>query len=109
MLCQITFMIYPGKQPVYYYICMGKYPEELQHIPTKFNFSLYLLLFLSFLIHVLIITCLKVHKFQHKKEGTPMASLNFGQLRRHVNEQVLFRYIEKDEKHFVKVSHAVNI
>jgi len=54
LLLQCVYMILPGKNPINFYMCVGKYPVRFQNIPIKMNFSLFILAMLSGFVHLFV-------------------------------------------------------
>ena len=54
LLSQCVYIILPGKNPINFYMCVGKYPVRFQNIPVKMNFSFLILAVLSGFIHVFV-------------------------------------------------------
>ena len=54
LLLQCVYMILPGKNPINFYLCVGKYPVRFQNIPVKMNSSFWFLAMLSGLVHLFV-------------------------------------------------------
>jgi len=54
LLLQCVYIILPGKNPINFYMCVGKYPVRFQNVPVKMNFSFLILAVLSGFIHVFV-------------------------------------------------------
>jgi hypothetical protein len=65
---QTVFLLQPGKDPINYYMCMGKYPIEFQNQPFKVNYSFLVVCIFSIVLHLAaVVVKLKTKDiFEHK-------------------------------------------
>ena len=74
LLLQCVYMILPGKNPINFYMCVGKYPVRFQNIPVKMNISFWFLAMLSGFIH-LYVGLFKIKYNQKNKANVDTKSL----------------------------------
>ena len=68
-ITHLVFMIMPGNNPNYFYICLGKIPRNYYNEKTKVNYSLQFILLFSFLVHILGGVRYLVFKLKEKKNA----------------------------------------
>ena len=66
IICQTTTLIYPGKEPMLVYICIGKMPKSLIDEKVKNNVSFNVLVVLTLIIRTFINARFFVHKMKKK-------------------------------------------
>jgi len=68
VISQTVYLLQPGKDPINYYMCMGKYPNEFQNQPVKVNYSFIVVCIFSIVLHlVAVVDKLKTKDiFEHK-------------------------------------------
>ena len=52
IITQTIYILIPGKNPINYYMCIGKYPNEYQYQPVKVNHAVLLVGLFSILLHL---------------------------------------------------------
>ena len=65
MISTGVFMFMPGRNPNYFYICLGKIPSNHQNETTKVNIVLNFLLCITTLVHVVLGSKIKIHEKNH--------------------------------------------
>jgi hypothetical protein len=53
VISQSVFLMLPGKNPINYYMCVGKYPEEFHNQPVKVNYSVLIVSIFSIALHII--------------------------------------------------------
>ena len=71
LICQTTYLIFPGKLPMSFYFCSGKMHKSLTDIKVKNNPSFNFLVIVTLLVH----TYIHIRFFFHKRHETPPPSL----------------------------------
>jgi uncharacterized protein (UPF0333 family) len=64
-----TTLIFPGKEPTTFYLCIGKMPKLLVSIKTKTNISFNFLLLISIICHAYIHIHLFIQKYKENKQS----------------------------------------
>ena len=69
LTCQTTLLIYPCKEPMMFYFCVGKMPISLTDVKVKNNILFNVLALLTLLFHVCITVKLTIHEYK-QNQGT---------------------------------------
>ena len=70
----IVFLILPGNNPNYFYICLGEIPSNHKNSKTKVNTFLMLLIFVTVMVHIVLGSKIKIFE---KQEIFRSSSANF--------------------------------
>ena len=113
LICQCTYLIFPGKQPMSFYFCLGKMHKSLIDVKVKNNASFNFLVIMTIICHTFIHIKFFVHK-QHETLGSVPHPLPQSQLPSSPNcgqpriQTILMNRI-KQESLFSLASNAISI
>jgi hypothetical protein len=71
IICQVATVIFPGKEPMMFYVCLGRIPKKYIGIKSKSNLSFNCLALFSIVSNVFII-CRYKCRIPRKNKTTPM-------------------------------------
>lgn len=66
-ICQLSYLIIPGKMPMSFYFCVGKMPKSLAGAKVKNNVSFNFMALMTIISH----TYFHIRIFLHKRQVTP--------------------------------------
>ena len=72
IMAHIVFALLPGKNPNYFYICLGRMPINLMNQPFKINWILNIGLMISFCAHLSVSVKYQIFKFKEKQIINPI-------------------------------------
>ena len=70
IITEIVFLLMPGKNPNYFYICLGKIPENHEMAKPKQNLPLLLTIFVTVCLHIVFGVKLKMSERKESNEVT---------------------------------------
>ena len=95
IICQATTLFFRGKEPMMFYVCLGKIPKEVIELPFKKNSSFTFVLLVSVICYIYILCCFTVQNFQEKKseqdQSSNLSIQNY--LRDRIQKESLFRLV----------------
>ena len=62
LICQMTTLIYPGKEPMMFYFCVGKMSESLIGVKPKNNQSFNITILITMVTHLISFIHIKCKK-----------------------------------------------
>ena len=71
IICQMATVIYPGKEPMMCYVCLGKLPKKYIGVKSKSNPSFNFLALFSIVCHVFVICRFTIRRLRKKKTVQP--------------------------------------
>ena len=66
VICQTTLLIYPGKEPMMFYFCIGKMPHSLTDVKVKNNTVFNILVLLTICCHAYINVKFVIHYYKQR-------------------------------------------
>jgi len=69
LICQLTTLIYPGKDPMTLYLCVGKMPKSLVDAKVKSNASFNVLVLATIICNTYIHIKLAIHKYKGNQQA----------------------------------------
>jgi hypothetical protein len=95
IICQATTLFFQGKEPMMFYVCLGKMPKEVIELPFKKNSSFTFLILVSVICHIYILPHFAVRNFKEKKseqiQPTTLSIQNY--LKDKMQKESLFRLV----------------
>ena len=70
----VVFIMLPGNNPNYFYLCLGEIPKNHYNTKTKFNWILSIVLLFSILAHIFVGIKYRIYKYTEKKYLSPQLS-----------------------------------
>jgi len=69
VICQTTVLIFPGKEPMMFYFCLGKMPKSLVNVKVKNNTGFNVLVLLTLFCHTYINVRFMIHKYKQRQRS----------------------------------------
>jgi hypothetical protein len=94
IICQATTLFFRGKEPMMFYVCLGKIPKEVIELPFKKNSSFTFVILVSVVCHIYILPYFALRHFKEKQsEQTQPNTLSIQHyLRDIIQKESLFRF-----------------
>ena len=95
IICQLTTLLYPSREPTMLYICFGKFPKKFLNQKVKSNTSFNIVAILAVTMHVALSIRNLVYKIQEKKDLSQQQNENFSfktYFKDKLNSESLFRW-----------------
>ena len=95
IICQATTLFFHGKEPMMFYVCLGKMPKEVIELSFKKNSTFTFAILVSVVCHIYILPQFALRHFKEKKsEQTEPKSLSIQHyLRDRIQKESLFRLV----------------
>jgi len=68
-LSQLIYFLLPGKSPMFYYLCIGEYPKDLEEKSVKMNYPHYIAGFASICIYMFVKCSIKLQTSKEAKKS----------------------------------------
>ena len=96
-ICQVTTLVYPGKDPMMFYFCMGKMPKSLIGVKTKSNLSFNVSTLLTLVCHLVTFIHIKYWKHRRHLDFGPKGTNSSSYLQRALKKDRIYRSdLQKD-------------
>ena len=91
-ICQVTTLVYPGKDPMMFYFCLGKMPKSLIGVKPKSNLSFNVTTLLTLVCHLVTFIHIKYWKHRRHLDFGPTGTNSSSYLQRALKKDRINRF-----------------